>query len=69
MLYNVKWLINIEAENPRAAAEQALKMQRDPKSIATVFHVSKAPENLTDLIPKKYPVAIIDLLNLPKQKE
>lgn len=37
--YHVSWEIEIDAENPRDAAKQALAIQRDPHSLATVFQV------------------------------
>jgi hypothetical protein len=37
--YRVKWEIDIYAKSPKAAAKKALKIQRDPKSTATVFDV------------------------------
>lgn len=37
--YYVEWRIDIAATSPREAAEYALAIQRDPDSIATVFHV------------------------------
>ncbi len=37
--YFVTWEIDIEAENPREAAEKALEIQRDPESTATCFQV------------------------------
>lgn len=37
--YNVSWEMNIEADNPEAAAREALRIHRDPESIATVFEV------------------------------
>lgn len=40
--YRVVWEIDIEAESPEEAAEQALEAQRDPESIATVFDVFEA---------------------------
>lgn len=39
MNYFIVWEINIDAESPEAAARQALAIQRDPDSIATVFSV------------------------------
>jgi len=39
--FRVIWEIDIDAETPRAAAEEALKIQRDRQSTATVFKVSK----------------------------
>jgi hypothetical protein len=37
--YYLEWRIEIEAESPEEAARKALKIQRDPESIATMFHV------------------------------
>lgn len=37
--YYVQWAIDIEAESPEAAAEEALLVMRDYDSIATVFDV------------------------------
>lgn len=39
MLYRVEWSINIEAETAKDAARQALEIQRDHLSTATVFEV------------------------------
>jgi len=40
--YYVEWSINITADTPAAAAREALLIQRDPSSIATVFDVFDA---------------------------
>jgi hypothetical protein len=45
--YHVKWEIDVEAGSPKQAAKKALKIQRDPESIATVFEVYKRPKKLT----------------------
>jgi len=37
--YLVSWKIEIEADTPREAAEEALEIQRDPESLATLFEV------------------------------
>ena len=37
--YLVTWEITIDANNPRDAAEEALRVHRDPGSTATVFSV------------------------------
>ena len=37
--FRVSWHIDIEAGTPKQAAQQALDIQRDPKSTATVFDV------------------------------
>ena len=37
--FRVSWHIDIEAGTPQQAARQALAIQRDPESIATVFDV------------------------------
>ena len=39
--YRVTWAIDIDAESPLAAAEEALRIHRDPTSIATVFAVKR----------------------------
>jgi len=39
-LYRVKWEIDIEDTTSEGAAEQALRIQRDHDSIATVFTVT-----------------------------
>lgn len=36
-LYKITWKIDIEAESALVAAKEALKIQRDPNSIATMF--------------------------------
>lgn len=38
--YYVEWRIDIIADSPEEAAWQALQIQRDPESTATVFHVA-----------------------------
>jgi hypothetical protein len=40
--YYVTWSIELDATSPEVAAEQALEIQRDPTSIATVFVVTDA---------------------------
>jgi hypothetical protein len=37
--YRVYWTIDVDAENPHDAAEQALEIQRDQESLATIFEV------------------------------
>lgn len=37
--YMVHWSIELTADSPEEAARQALEIQRDPDSLATVFHV------------------------------
>jgi hypothetical protein len=39
-LYTVTWEIDVDAKTPKEAAREALKIQRDPNSTATVFSVS-----------------------------
>jgi len=39
MEYTVNWKMSIVADSPKEAAEKALKVQRDPESIATFFTV------------------------------
>lgn len=38
--YTVTWAIDIDADTPEEAAKEAMAIQRDPDSIATVFMVS-----------------------------
>jgi len=38
--YRITWEIDIDADSPREAAEQALIIHRNPESIATVFDVT-----------------------------
>lgn len=42
--YVVTWTIDIEATDPVSAASEALAIQRDPESIATVFVVTTQDE-------------------------
>lgn len=37
--FRVRWVIDIEADTPREAAEKARQVQQNPDSIATVFEV------------------------------
>lgn len=37
--YRVRWEIDIDAETPREAAEEALAIQRDHACMATVFDI------------------------------
>lgn len=41
--YTVTWTIEVEAADPRQAAQAALAIQRDPQSTATVFRVEPFP--------------------------
>jgi hypothetical protein len=47
--YRVNWSIDLEADAPRAAAEEALRVQRDPQSIATVFQVQDMDGCICDI--------------------
>ena len=44
MQFRVSWVIDIEADSAEAAAREALRIQRDPQSIATVFTVVATKE-------------------------
>lgn len=37
--YRVSWTIDVSADSPEEAAKEALKIQRDPESIAVMFKV------------------------------
>jgi hypothetical protein len=39
MTYCVRWIIDIDADTPDLAVREALRIQRDPDSIATIFEV------------------------------
>jgi hypothetical protein len=60
MNYRVVWEIDIEADSPREAAAEALRIQRDPQSIATVFEV----------MPEGQPgeTQFFDLFDLPSEE-
>jgi len=45
MQYRVVWTIDVDAESPSRAAAEALRVQRDPGSIATVFLVVEMEGN------------------------
>lgn len=47
MQFLVTWEIDIDAENPLDAAQQALAIQRDPQAIATCFTVQDQEGNKT----------------------
>lgn len=47
--YRITWEIDIEAGNPRKAAEEALRIMKDPDSIASVFTVWDAKDNATTI--------------------
>jgi hypothetical protein len=46
MEYTVQWTIDVDAESPREAAEQALTIQRDPNSIALIYRVTEMGDAL-----------------------
>lgn len=37
--YRVQWEIDLEADSPEEAAREALRIQRNPESIATVYEI------------------------------
>jgi len=45
--YTVSWEIQIDAETPRKAAEEALRIHRNPESTAIVFDVFDEHGNKT----------------------
>lgn len=52
--YRVTWEIDIDADRPRAAAERAQEIMRDPESIATVFKVEDAHDvHVIDLLEEE----------------
>ena len=45
--FRVRWEIDLTADSPEAAARQALEIQRDPGSFATIFEVKwRDPDNV-----------------------
>lgn len=48
--YYIEWRIELDADNPTEAARRALEIQRNPESIATVFHVSEADNGEEEVI-------------------
>lgn len=53
--YRVHWVIEVDAESPYHAAVEALRVQRDPESIATVFVVDDLEGD------KKYMLDVTDM--------
>lgn len=51
--FKVSWHIDVEAEDERAAAEEALKIQRDPTSIATIFAVRRYKPRLKNRVLRR----------------
>lgn len=49
MQYLVTWTIEIEADSPKDAAEQALAIHRNPESIAAVFDVKPQIPHKVDI--------------------
>ncbi len=48
--YYIEWRIELSAKSPRDAAKQALKIQRDPFSSSTVFHVATEDKGEFEII-------------------
>ena len=69
MEYQVKWVIDIEADTPREAAERALEIMRDPTSTAQYFEVTDPDNgfNIVDLFERpsdsELIAAIVDVLD------
>lgn len=47
--YLVTWCVVLTADTPEEAARQALQIQRDPHSLATVFEV-RDPEGVSTTV-------------------
>jgi hypothetical protein len=60
--YRVTWEIDIEAKSAKEAAKQALFVQRDPYSTATVFDV--AYDKITGKGPKKKSAYVHEKIDL-----
>lgn len=61
MRYLVVWTVDIDAETPTEAAEQALRYQRNPESIATYFEVQENPFGRNETIAPSQTVYKVDL--------
>lgn len=61
--YLVTWRVELDATDPLDAARQALEMQRDPTSLATVFVVT-----CTDHI-QEIDLSIMDGVGLDDEEE
>lgn len=48
-LFRVEWSIDIEAPDAQQAVVEALRIQRNPESIATVFEVESASGDTTTI--------------------
>jgi len=46
MLFEVKWVIDIEAGTPQQAAQVARQIQLDPENTATFFNIRPHDSNL-----------------------
>lgn len=57
--YIVRWEMEFEADSPEDAARQALRVHRDPESIATVFDVEHCEDG-----PDKGSFTQVDLWKL-----
>jgi hypothetical protein len=67
--YLVTWTIDIEADSPREAAVAALRIQRDPESIATVFKVQESRERLAGTVELLDDGTRIDLTELDESEQ
>jgi hypothetical protein len=61
MEYRVTWTIDLDADSPESAADQALAIHRDPQSSATVFTVTDMDDHsvvvgVTQLPPSARPL-------------
>ncbi len=52
--YVVKWIIGIDANSPLRAAKEALRIQRDYNSLATLFQVDDNQGNRINIDLLKY---------------
>jgi len=60
--YFVEWNIELDAESHLEAAKEALRIQRDPDSIATIFTVTKPRTGNNERI-----IRVIDVLEAEKE--
>lgn len=64
--YLVRWEIQLYAKSPEEAARKALKIHRDPESIATIFQVTPMKQLY---VPDAEQVVTVDLDDLKPETE
>lgn len=63
--YRVGWYIDVQADSHEMAAREALAIQRDPESIATVFEVQRREVAPGDAVPAPVSVDLSEIDGAP----